>query len=211
MAGGWKEWYGEPKLKADVEVDSGSYHGKFLLGPRSWWPTEGPRGYKRVVECALGTLDQQERSQRNSRCTEHEEEDGTRDTERGQVWHPSVQTPGMFGGGSRDWDAERQRGCPEWMGGSSVLDTSFLSEGGTSPLHSHLLTYHRGESKGRKRCGFLMVWYGGLWDAPASLFPKETQDGSTYHQTRRRGQESLPLIGLSTYHSVSTASRMQKS
>lgn len=44
---GWREWYGEAKLKAEVEMDSGSYHGKFLLGPKLLVANRAQVGVKR--------------------------------------------------------------------------------------------------------------------------------------------------------------------
>ena len=87
--------------------------------------------------------------------------------------------------GRENWEAERQRGCPEWMGGTSVLDASFLSQGDTSAFSPS-----KSCSKDKKCCSFLVIWCGGLWDAPASLIPKEIQDGSTYIKP---GGRTLPL------------------
>lgn len=106
---------------------------------------------------------------------------------------------GSFRGGRTELGSRKTEAALSGWEGPPFWTPHFSQK--VAPLHSHLLTYHRGAescSKGRKCCGFFMMWCGGLWDAPASLFPEETQDDSTYHQTRRLGQESLPLIGTST-------------
>ena len=106
-----------------------------------------------------------------------------RDTEVLQAWHPSVQPE------TRDvcrWEErtgkqkDREAALSGWEG--PLLCTPRFSHKVTL-LHSHLLTYHRGAkscSKDRKCCSFLAIWCGALWGAPASLIPKEIQDGSTY-------------------------------
>lgn len=74
--------------KPEMEMDSGSHHSRLLLDLRSVCQIESPGRHKKIVEvdhkCEAGALGRLEQ-QRSSRCTE------PRDTERGQVWHPSVQ------------------------------------------------------------------------------------------------------------------------
>ena len=55
------------------------------------------------------------------------------DTEILQVWHPRVQPENRdVCGWEERTGKHKQRGCPEWMGGTSALHTSFLSQGDTS-------------------------------------------------------------------------------
>ena len=110
-----------------------------------------------------------------------------------EVWHPNCQP------GARDFQGLEERSRKQkkaslsgWEG--SVLDTSFLSEGGTSAFPPSDLPEGRVRAEravASSRCGM------GAVGCPASLILKEIQDGSTYHN-QQWGWESPPLIGPST-------------
>lgn len=105
----------------------------------------------------------------------------------------SSQKPGMSVGGKRELGStNREAALSGWEG--PLLCAPHFSHKETL-LHSHLLTDHRGDkscSKDRKCCSFLVIQCGGLWGAPASLIPKEIQDGSTYIRPGGGGR-TLPL------------------
>lgn len=87
---------------------------------------------------ALGRLEQQERLQRSSRCME------PRNTERGQMWHPRVQQVTMdFWEWEERTGKKKDEGCPEQMGRTSVLDHSYLSEGGSSAFQPSELSHSK--------------------------------------------------------------------
>lgn len=135
---------------------------------------------------------------------------GLETREIGQLWCPGVH-PGTRVVWKWEERTGRQKDKEAALNGwkESLFWTLCISQKVAS-LHSHLLTYLTGAKssrKWRKCCSFPIMWDGGLWDTPALLIPKEIQDDSTSHQTKRWWQDSLPLIEPS----VSTASRMQKS
>lgn len=73
------------------------------------------------------------------------------------------------------------------MGWTSLLDPSYLSEGGTSAFPPSDLQHRSQELEEAQEV--LMLLYDvrrGQWDVPDSLTPKEIQDDATSHQTRRR-------------------------
>lgn len=109
------------------------------------------------------------------------------------MWYPNVQRPGSFGGWRREVGSRKTKAALSgWEG--SVLDTSFLSEGGTSAFPPSDLPEGRVRAEravASSRCGM------GAVGCPASLILKEIQDGSTYHN-QQWGWESPPLIGPST-------------
>lgn len=73
------------------------------------------------------------------------------------------------------------------MGWTSILDHSYLSEGGSSAfLPSDLLQRSKELEEVQEvlTLPYNVVW--GLWDVLASLIPKEIEDDSTSHQTKRR-------------------------
>ena len=105
----------------------------------------------------------------------------------------SSQKTGMSVGGKRELGSTNREAAPSGWEGPLLCTPHFSHK--VTLLHSHLLTYHRGDkscSKDRKCCSFLVIQCGGLWGTPASLIPKEIQDGSTYIRPGGGGR-TLPL------------------
>lgn len=109
-----------------------------------------------------------------------------------QVWHPNFQSGTREFRGLEEGNRKQKKAALSgWEG--SVLDTSFLSEGGTSAFPTSDLPEERRKAEravASSWCGMRAV------GCPASLILKEIQDGSTYHN-QQRWRES-PRIGPST-------------
>lgn len=110
----------------------------------------------------------------------------------------SSQGPGSLGSGRRELGSRKTEATLSgWEG--PLFWTPHFSQGGTSALPpSDLPQRSQKLEEGQEALQLPHAVVSGPWDAPASLIAKQVQDGSTYHQCRRWGHDSLPLTGPST-------------